>query len=82
MAGYFHVHNHPGVLKIVNMNGNILQRYFSLTPHFKFLLSKERLDFLEFLKSKIKRINNANKFSQVSLIIFTKGADIFDHDYI
>ncbi len=26
MAG-FHVHNHPGVLKIVNMNGNILQRY-------------------------------------------------------
>ncbi len=25
----FHVHNHTGVLKIVNMNGNILQRYFT-----------------------------------------------------
>ncbi len=22
IAGYFNVHNHPGVLKIVNMNGN------------------------------------------------------------
>ncbi len=29
MAGSFHVHNHPGVLKIVNMNGNILQGYFT-----------------------------------------------------
>ncbi len=29
MAGSFHVHNHPGVLKIVNMKGNILQRYFT-----------------------------------------------------
>ncbi len=29
MAGQFHLHNHPGVLKIVNMNGNILQRYFT-----------------------------------------------------
>ncbi len=24
-----HVHNHPGVLKIVNMNVNVLQRYFT-----------------------------------------------------
>ncbi len=24
------MYNHPGVLKIVNMNGNILQRYISL----------------------------------------------------
>ncbi len=28
----------------------------------------------------IKRINNADSFSQPSLIIFTKGADIFGHD--
>ncbi len=28
----------------------------------------------------IKRINNADKCSQHSLIIFTKGADIFGHD--
>ncbi len=27
-----------------------------------------------------KRINNADLFSQPSLIIFTKGADIFGHD--
>ncbi len=27
MAGSFHVHNHPGVLECVNMNGNILQIY-------------------------------------------------------
>ncbi len=24
-----HVQNHPGLLKIVNMNGNVLQRYFT-----------------------------------------------------
>ncbi len=29
MAGKLHVHNHPGVLKIMNMNGNKLQRYFT-----------------------------------------------------
>ncbi len=27
-------------------------------------------------------INNADKFSQPSLIIFTKGADIFGHDCV
>ncbi len=46
-------------------------------PHFKFLLSNERLDLNVFF---IKRINNADKCSQHSLIIFTKGADIFGHD--
>ncbi len=30
MAGSFNVHNHAGVLKIVIMNGNILQGYFTL----------------------------------------------------
>ncbi len=29
MAGQFHSLSHPGVLKNVNMNGNILQRYFT-----------------------------------------------------
>ncbi len=29
MAGQFHGPSHPGVLKNVNMNGNILQRYFT-----------------------------------------------------
>ncbi len=48
-------------------------------PHFKFL-SNERLDFCEYLKQKIKMINNADKFSQPTLIISTKGANIFGHD--
>ncbi len=58
-------------LKIVNMNGNILQRYFTHiiisrganncdqrvfekknSPHFKFLLSYERLDFCDLKKYK------------------------------
>ncbi len=30
----------------------------------------------------IKIIKNADKFSQLSLIIFTKGADIFGHDFM
>ncbi len=30
----------------------------------------------------IKRINNADSVSQSSLILFTKGADIFGHDCI
>lgn len=29
MDGQFHVHDHLGVLKNVNTNGNILQRYFT-----------------------------------------------------
>ncbi len=29
IAASFHVHNLPGVLKMLNMNGNSLQRYFS-----------------------------------------------------
>ncbi len=33
-------------------------------------------------KKKIKRINNADTFSQPSLIIFIKGADTFGHDCI
>ncbi len=60
-----------------------------ISSHFKFVLSNERLDFCDFLNGLkwIKRINNADKFSQpsliiftYSLIIFTKGAGIFGHD--
>ncbi len=47
--------------------------------HFKFLFSNERLDFLDFFKQKIKRINNADLFPQPSLIIFTKGTNNSDH---
>ncbi len=36
---------------------------------------------MNFLNKKIKRINNADYFTQ-PLIIFTKGADIFGHDCI
>ncbi len=31
-----------------------------ISPHFKFLLSNESLDFCEFFKLKIKSINNAD----------------------
>jgi len=30
IAGQFHVPSHPGVLKKINIKGNLLQRYFSL----------------------------------------------------
>ncbi len=36
---------------------------------------------IAFIK-KIKRINNADQFSQPTLIIFTKGANIFGYDCI
>ncbi len=29
MAGQFHAPSHPGVLKKLKVNGNILQRYFT-----------------------------------------------------
>ncbi len=54
-----------------------------MSPHLKFLLSNERLDFMIFFKIKEqKSINNADTFSQRSLFIITKGADIFGHDCI
>ncbi len=52
-----------------------------ISPHFKFLLSNERLDFCDKkLNKRSKWFNNADKFSWPSLIIFTKGANIFVHD--
>ncbi len=53
-----------------------------ISPHFKFLLSNERLDFCDKKKSNIKSINNTDKFSQPYLIIFTKGTNNSDHMYI
>ncbi len=52
--------------------------YNDNSPHLKCLLSNERLDLCD--KKKIKKVNNVNLFSQRSLIIFTKDADIFGHD--
>ncbi len=101
MAGQFHAPSHPGVLKNVNMNGNILQRYFThknfqgfanncgqhpleknsyfimrFSPHFQLFYFNDRLEFCEFFEGKIKRINNADLFSQLPLLIFIKGANI------
>ncbi len=100
MAGQFHAPSHPGVLKNVNMNGNILQRYFThknsrggnncgqhslekniyfimrFSPQFQLFYFNDRLEFCEFIEWKIKRINNADLFSQPPLLIFIKGANI------
>ncbi len=99
MAGQFHAPSHPGVLKKLNMNGNILQNllirisrganncgqhsleknsYFTMrfSPHFQLFYFSDRLEFCEFFEWKIKRINNADLFSQPPLLIFIKGANI------
>ncbi len=46
------------------------------SPHFQLFYFNDRLEFCEFFEWKIKRINNADLFSQPPLIIFTKGANI------
>ncbi len=46
------------------------------SPHFQLFYFNDRLEFCEFFKWKIKRINNADLFSQPPLLIFTKGANI------
>ncbi len=56
------------------------KHFIIIPPHLKFVLSNEMLDYCD--KKKIKRMNNADTFSQPSLIIFTKGADIFGHDCV
>ncbi len=45
-------------------------------PHFQLFYFNDRLEFCEFFEWKIKRINNADLFSQPPLVIFTKGANI------
>ncbi len=52
--------------------------YFTMrfSPHVQLFYFNDRLEFCEFLEWKIKRINNADLFSQPPLLIFTKGANI------
>ncbi len=46
------------------------------SPHFQLFYFNDRLEFCEFFEWKIKRINNADLFSQLPLLIFIKGANI------
>ncbi len=46
------------------------------SPHSQLFYFNDRLEFCEFLEGKIKRINNADLFSQLPLLIFIKGANI------
>ncbi len=46
------------------------------SPHFQLFYFNDRLEFSEFIEWKIKRINNADLFSQPPLLIFIKGANI------
>ncbi len=44
--------------------------------HFQLFHFNERLEFCEFFEWEIKKRNNADLFSQLPLLIFTKGANI------
>ncbi len=46
------------------------------SPHSQLFYFNDRLEFCEFFEWKIKRINNADLFSQPPLLIFIKGANI------
>ncbi len=46
------------------------------SPHFQLFYFNDRLEFCKFFEVKIKRINNADLFSQLPLLIFIKGANI------
>ncbi len=46
------------------------------SPHFQLFYFNDRLEFCEFFEWKIKRINNADLFSPLPLLIFIKGANI------
>ncbi len=46
------------------------------SPHSQLFYFNDRLEFCEFFEWKIKRINNADLFSQLPLLIFIKGANI------
>ncbi len=52
--------------------------YFTMrfSPHFQLFYFNDRLEFCDFFEWKIKRINNADLFSQPPLLIFIKGANI------
>ncbi len=46
------------------------------SPHFQLFYFNDRLELCDFFEWKIKRINNADLFSQPPLLIFIKGAII------
>ncbi len=47
-----------------------------ISPYFQLFYLNDRWEFYEFFEWKIKRINNADLFSQPLLLIFNKGANI------
>ncbi len=46
------------------------------SPHFQLFYFNDRFEICNFFEGKIKRINNADLFSQLPLLIFIKGANI------
>ncbi len=46
------------------------------SPQIQLFYFNDRLEFCKFFEGKIKRINNADLFSQLPLLIFIKGANI------
>ncbi len=46
------------------------------SPHLQLFYFSDRLEFCEFFEWKIKRINNADLFSQTPFLTFIKGANI------
>ncbi len=46
------------------------------SPHLQLFYFSDRLEFCEFFEWKIKRINNADLFSQTTFLTFIKGANI------
>ncbi len=46
------------------------------SPHSQLFYFNDRLEFCEFIEWKIKRINNADLFSQPPFLTFIKGANI------
>ncbi len=69
-----------------NCGQHLLEKnsYFTMrfSPHFQLFYFNDRLEFCEFFEWKIKRINNADLFSQPPLLIFIKGANISGGDCI
>ncbi len=81
------------LIRISRGTSNCVQRVFEkniyfimiFPPHFKFLLSNERLDFCDvffFLNKRSKGLTMQIIFLHSPLIIFTKGANIFGHDCV
>ncbi len=61
------------VANIMEKNSYFIMRF---SPHFQLFYFNDRLEFCKFFEVKIKRINNADLFSQLPLLIFIKGANI------